>query len=183
MPRLPATLSEAIVTGLLRQQMGYDGVVFSDDLAMRAISDHYRVEEATALAIRAGVDVLLFCHEIDKAVVAFEFLCDEADRDAAVRARIEESYERVTELKRRYLTSFTGVAENEIAARLEELNHRRVAQCLRMIVISRQLEPAEHIAGSQVTNVSIAVEERTRWMMVRFAYAGMTERNKFTGSL
>ncbi len=93
---------------------------------MRAISDHYSVEEATALAIRAGVDVLLFCHEIDQAVVAFEFLCDEADRDATVRARIEESYRRVTELKRRYLTSFTGVAENEIVARLEELNHREL---------------------------------------------------------
>ncbi len=124
--KLPATLSEAIVTGLLRQQMGFDGVIFSDDLAMRAISDHYSVEEATALAIRAGIDVLLFCHEIDKAVVAFDFLCDEADRDAAVRARIEESYERVTELKRRYLTSFAGVAENELVARLEKLNHQEL---------------------------------------------------------
>jgi beta-N-acetylhexosaminidase len=123
---LPATLSEAIITGLLRHQLGFAGVIFSDDLAMRAISDHYSVEEASALAIRAGVDVLLFCHEIDPAVAAFEFLCDEADRDAAVRARIEESYRRVTELKRRYLTSFTAVAENQIAARLEKLNHQEL---------------------------------------------------------
>ena len=123
-PKLPATLSEAIVTGALRHQLGYDGVVFSDDLAMRAISDRYGVEEATALAVRAGVDVLLFCHEIEKAVVAFEFLCDEAERHAAVRARIEESYRRVTELKQRYLKNFTGVEENEIMARLASLNHQ-----------------------------------------------------------
>ena len=121
---LPATLSEAIVTGLLRHQLGYDGVVFSDDLEMKAISDRYSVEEAAALAVRAGVDILLFCHEIDKAVAAFEFLCSEADRDAAVRARVEDSYRRVTELKRRYLIRFTGVDENEIAAQLERLNHR-----------------------------------------------------------
>ncbi|HSQ11404.1 MAG TPA: beta-N-acetylhexosaminidase, partial [Candidatus Deferrimicrobium sp.] len=125
-PKLPATLSEAIVTGLLRHQLGYDGVVFSDDLAMRAISDRYSVDEAAALAVRAGVDVLLFCHEIDKAAAAFEFLCAEAERDPVLRARVEESYRRVTELKRRYLTRFTGVAENDIIARLAELNHRKL---------------------------------------------------------
>ena len=122
--KLPATLSEAIVTGLLRHQLGYDGVVFSDDMEMKAISDRYSVEAATGLAVRAGVDVLLFCHEIDKAAAAFEFLCAEAESDAAVRARIEDSYRRVTELKRRYLKSFTGVEDNEIVARLERLNHR-----------------------------------------------------------
>ncbi len=76
--------------------------------------------------MRAGVDVLLFCHDIDKAVAAFEFLSDEAERDALLRARVEESYQRVTELKQRYLQSFTGAAENEILARLADLNHREL---------------------------------------------------------
>jgi len=129
-PKPPATLSEAIITGLLRHQLGYDGVVFSDDLAMRAIGDRYSVEDAAALAVRAGVDVLLFCHEIDKATAAFEFLCAEAERDPAIRGRIEESYRRVTELKRRYLKGFTGVAENQITARIEELNHRKLLDAL-----------------------------------------------------
>lgn len=122
----PATLSEAIITGLLRYQLAYDGVVFSDDLSMRAISDRYDGEAAAVQAVRAGVDVLLFCHEIDKAAAAFEFLCAAAERDPAVRARVHESYRRVTDLKRRYLTSFTGVGENEIMTRLEELNHRKL---------------------------------------------------------
>jgi len=93
---------------------------------MKAISDRYTVEEAAALAVRAGVDILLYCHEIGKVAAAFEFLCAEAARDPAIRARIEESYRRVTELKRRYLNSFTGVDENEIASRLEGLNHREL---------------------------------------------------------
>jgi len=122
----PATLSEPIVTGLLRHQLGYDGVVFSDDMEMKAIGDNYGVEEAAALALRAGVDVLLFCHQVAKAIEALEFVCNEAERDPVVRARVEESFRRITELKRRYLKNFTGVAENEIAARLAELDHRRL---------------------------------------------------------
>jgi beta-N-acetylhexosaminidase len=125
-PNLPATLSEPIITGLLRHQLGYDGVIFSDDMEMKAIVDNYGVEHATALAVRAGVDVLLFCHEVEKAIQAFEFLCDEAASDPVVRARVEDSYRRSTELKRRYLKNFTGVAENEIAARLVALDHRRL---------------------------------------------------------
>jgi beta-N-acetylhexosaminidase len=124
-PKWPATLSELIVTGSLRHQLGYDGVVFSDDMEMQALADNYRAEEATVQAVRAGVDVLLFCHELAKAIQAFEFLCDEAERDPLVRARVEDSVRRIIELKRRYLKKFTGVESNEIAARLAELDHRR----------------------------------------------------------
>jgi beta-N-acetylhexosaminidase len=122
--KLPATLSEPIVTGLLRHQLGYDGVVFSDDLEMKAIADRFGVEEATTLALRAGVDMLLFCHDVEKAIEAFEILCNEAEIDPALRARVEESYRRITNLKRRYVRNFTGAPENEIAARLARLDHR-----------------------------------------------------------
>ena len=124
-PKLPATLSEPIVTGLLRHQLGYDGVVFSDDMEMKAMADNYPVEEATAQAVRAGVDVLLFCHELNTAIQAFEFVYDEAERDPVVRAQVEASYRRISELKRRYLKKFTAGAENEIAVQLAELGHQR----------------------------------------------------------
>jgi beta-N-acetylhexosaminidase len=123
---LPATLSETIITGLLRHQFGYDGVVFSDDLEMKAISDNYAVEQTTALAVRAGVDVLLFCHGHEKAIEAIEFLCDEAERSPAVRAQIENSYRRISDLKRRYLKNFTGANGSEIIARLVELKRQRL---------------------------------------------------------
>jgi beta-N-acetylhexosaminidase len=125
-PRWPATLSQKIVTGLLRQQLGYRGVVFSDDMEMHAISNRYGVEESAAHSILAGVDVLLFCHELPKAVQACEFLCAEAARDAALRARVDESYARIVSLKRRLLSSFTGVRENEICKCLARLDHARI---------------------------------------------------------
>jgi beta-N-acetylhexosaminidase len=121
-----ATLSEKIVTGLLRHQIGYGGVVFSDDMDMRAISDRYGAEEAAYLSMRAGVDVLLFCHDLSRAAEVCEFLRAQADKDAALRRRIEESYGRVSELKRRYLKTFTGVPESAIAERLDHLNHGRL---------------------------------------------------------
>ena len=122
---LPATLSERVVTGLLRHQLVYDGVVFSDDMEMKAISDNFPSSQAAALAARAGVDVLLFCHDLSKAVEAFERLCDEAEKDPALRARVENSYRRISELKGRYLKSFTGVAAG-IGARLKALNHQAI---------------------------------------------------------
>jgi beta-N-acetylhexosaminidase len=127
-PRFPATLSERIVTGLLRHQLGYDGVVFSDDLQMKAISSNYGHEEAAALAVRAGVDLLLFCHELSKAIEAFEFLLNEAERDPALRAQVESSNRRIGDLKRRYLKSFSGVAESDLESRLERLDHRRIVK-------------------------------------------------------
>ncbi len=124
--KFPATLSESIVTGLLRHQFGYDGVVFSDDMAMHAISTPYSVEEATLQAVLAGVDVLLYCHEVDKALQAFEFLCQAAERDPAVRAHVQASHRRISELKERYLQNLTGAPASEIVARLEAMEHRRL---------------------------------------------------------
>lgn len=62
--KLPATLSAKIINGLLRDSLGFRGVVFSDDMQMEAISSHYGFEESIELAINAGVDVLMFSNNI-----------------------------------------------------------------------------------------------------------------------
>lgn len=125
--RFPATLSHAIVTGLLRRQLRYEGVVFSDDMEMKAITESYGSPDAAALlAARAGVDVLLYGHEPTTAVEAFERLCAEADRDAEIATRVEQSYQRITALKHRRLKMFTAVAKEELTERLAQLHHQRI---------------------------------------------------------
>ena len=57
----PATLSPCIVDELLKQKLGYDGLVLSDDLDMKAISARYGIAEATVGAIAAGCDAVLMC--------------------------------------------------------------------------------------------------------------------------
>ena len=62
--KLPATLSYKINTKLLREKLGYQGVIISDDLQMAAITKHYSLEDTIFLSINAGVDVLLFGNQL-----------------------------------------------------------------------------------------------------------------------
>ncbi len=62
--RLPATLSPLILKKLLRDSLHFDGVIFSDDMQMKAISEQYKLEESIYLAMTAGVDVLMFSNNI-----------------------------------------------------------------------------------------------------------------------
>ncbi len=57
---LPATLSHTILTHLLRNQLNFKGVIITDDMQMKAISDNYGLEQALVLAINAGADMLIF---------------------------------------------------------------------------------------------------------------------------
>ena len=127
-PKLPATLSRRILTELLRHQWGYNGVVFSDDMEMKAISDHYGDEEVVALSVRSGIDVILYGHDSNKAVRAFEFLCAEAERFPAVRAQVENSFRRVTRLKEKYLSESIEVEPKEVVAQLTRLGHQRIIE-------------------------------------------------------
>jgi beta-N-acetylhexosaminidase len=58
----PASLSEPIIAGLLRKELGYDGLIMTDDLEMGAVANKFRAAEVTRRAVRAGNDALLFCH-------------------------------------------------------------------------------------------------------------------------
>jgi beta-N-acetylhexosaminidase len=83
--------------------MHFRGVVFSDDLEMKAISDRYGAEDAAVEAIEAGADCLLFCEHLDRAVAAIEVLEQATRRSARLRERIEDASSRIGELRRGHL--------------------------------------------------------------------------------
>tara|TARA_R110002095_G_scaffold41980_2_gene38492 strand:- start:180 stop:899 length:720 start_codon:yes stop_codon:yes gene_type:complete len=97
---VPATLSPAVVTGLLRDELGYEGVVISDDLDMRAVADNFSVGEAAVLAIDAGCDVLLLCRSLAHQDEARNALLARASSDSEFRAKIAKSASRVRALAR-----------------------------------------------------------------------------------
>ena len=106
-PLYPATLSKATLDGLLRGKLGFKGVIVSDDMQMRAIADRYGLETAIRLAIEAGVDVLLFGNNTvyDPAVAAKATAIIRllVEKKLISEERIEQSYRRIMELKKRYL--------------------------------------------------------------------------------
>lgn len=126
--RHPATLSHAVIAHLLREELGYKGVVFGDDLEMKAISKNYSPKDAVALAVSAGVDVLMFCHEIDLAVQAFELLCRETEKDEETKARVNESCQRIKKLKQRYLRDFCGGDEKELKNFIGLVLHQKMIE-------------------------------------------------------
>ncbi|MDQ6768118.1 MAG: beta-N-acetylhexosaminidase [Candidatus Eremiobacteraeota bacterium] len=64
--RVPATLSPRILTGLLRNELGFEGVICTDCMEMQAIADRYTPQEAALSALAAGADMVLFSHSIDR---------------------------------------------------------------------------------------------------------------------
>jgi beta-N-acetylhexosaminidase len=100
-PGLPATLSKAAIDRLLRRDLGYRGVVISDDLEMRAVRDTFGVSESAVRAIDAGCDALLVCSDLEEVVASREALARRASSDRTFRARLDEAAARFLDLRRR----------------------------------------------------------------------------------
>jgi beta-N-acetylhexosaminidase len=101
-PDYPATLSQRIVTRLLRQELGFEGVIISDDLNMRAIRDHYGLETAVERAVLAGVDILLFGNNLYYDAHIAEkvqgIIIDAVQSGRISHSRIDDSYRRIERL-------------------------------------------------------------------------------------
>jgi len=101
----PSSLSPRWIDGVLRDELGFDGVVISDDLEMGAIRQHFTLEETVTKAVRAGMDVLLFSNTAKYrpglSQEILDILLAEAEADPDFAARIAQSYERIVALKSR----------------------------------------------------------------------------------
>ncbi|MBQ4376518.1 MAG: serine hydrolase, partial [Bacteroidales bacterium] len=95
---LPSTLSESIVDGVLRGEMGFDGLVITDGMEMKGLSGQFSASEAAVKAVRAGNDVLLLPSKLDETMLA---LREAATYDPAMLQRIEQSCRRVLTAKYR----------------------------------------------------------------------------------
>lgn len=103
----PATLSKNTIEFVLRQKMGYDGVVVSDDMLMRAIAEHYTFEKSIVKSIQAGVDILLFSsyfYNNSNVPKVVHSVINEAIKKGEITTQmIERSYNRVVKLKSKLL--------------------------------------------------------------------------------
>ena len=97
---LPTSLRKNALN-YLRGQLGYNGVVISDDMIMKGVQDFGSLE-AVIMAINAGVDMFIIRDSDEKTLEMIDKLCDLAEKDEKLRAKIVESNERILRLKKRY---------------------------------------------------------------------------------
>ncbi len=123
---LPGTLSKSMLDSLLRKKLRYNGVVFSDDMQMKAIANNYGLEEAIKLAVNAGVDIMCFSNNItgvenrtvDKVLdIIKKFVASGEIK----KARIDESFKRIMKLKKSISIQSTQI--QTLKAEVKKLNH------------------------------------------------------------
>ena len=124
--RTPASLSKKWITGVLRQKIGYRGLICSDDLEMGGVLAAGPTEQVMIGHIRAGGDLGLICHREDFILHAHEALVREAERDSRFARRVRESAERVLAFKKK---SFAK----------ESVAKRRAPTSVRVEKLTRQL--------------------------------------------
>jgi beta-N-acetylhexosaminidase len=97
----PATMSETIINGLVRKELGYDGLIFSDDLEMKAVRGRYTAEEQVMCMTRATVDVLLCCDRQDVQMEVFEAAVRAQEINPGAHHNTELSVARLDALRKR----------------------------------------------------------------------------------
>lgn len=114
--RMPASMSRPVIEGILRGQLGFDGVVISDDLQMDGVAGRFDLKTRVLRAVMAGTDILVLANDRkpDRRIVSkvIDILAGAAAEDAALAARIDQSWRRIVQLKAR-LSAPVGPAASE----------------------------------------------------------------------
>ena len=126
-PENPSSLSKAVITDLLRDKMGFKGVVITDDLTMGAIKENVDISEAAVQSVNAGVDIVLVCHGYDNEVAVLDALKVAVDTGEISEERINESVYRIFQLKYKYQMSDQIIP----SVNVEDIN-RDISQVLNM---------------------------------------------------
>jgi len=135
----PASLSKKWVTQVLRQKIGYRGLVVSDDLEMGGVLKAGPIEQAAVQHIRAGGDLCLICHEEEGISRSFEALTHEAERDRRFARRMKESATRMLAFKKKFSQLKHGAAP-PTPEKIEKLSRTlwEFAEQVRLEAIKRQ---------------------------------------------
>lgn len=97
--KLPTSMSETMITGKLRNELGYDGVIITDAMAMGAVADNYTSAEAAVTAVKAGVDIVLMPQNLNE---AFNGVMNAVTDGEISMERLDESVLRILKMKAKY---------------------------------------------------------------------------------
>ena len=123
-PTYPASLSEKIIKGILRKQLGYEGIIITDDMTMKAIVNTFEIGEAAVSAVKAGNDIVLVAHDYANVIKAKDAILQAVKTGEISEQRIDESVNRILSIKKKYNLSNTqldGVNIQELNQSINEI--------------------------------------------------------------
>jgi len=130
-PDRPATLSRKIIGEILKKNMRYNKIIFSDDLEMGALQKKYSIKDAAFLAFEAGCDQLLLCHEWDQIEEVYNYLLKAFQGGALSVKKLDETIEKVLDAKKRFLTPFQYANKDLAQAIIGAPDFKAVATAIR----------------------------------------------------
>ncbi|MCB0327208.1 MAG: beta-N-acetylhexosaminidase [Bdellovibrionales bacterium] len=101
--KYPATLSKKILQGLLREKMGYKGLIISDDMEMKAIAENWSIPQACVMALQAGVDLVLVCKSLEELSASYDAVVKAIESKKLSQERVSQALRRISRLKTRYV--------------------------------------------------------------------------------
>ena len=138
---VPASLSRNIVTGLLRERIGYRGLVVCDDLEIGGVLEGRSIEQAAVSAVRAGCDVLLVCRHADNVQRVHAALVREAENRPEFRERLEQSATKIADVSRRYHSDKPQMAFANLDVLRRDI--RNLAEEVRLRLARQEAHPAK----------------------------------------
>lgn len=143
---LPATLSYRVLTGLLREELGFKGIIMTDCMEMKAIDTYYGTAKATPMAIQAGADLVCLSHSEEKQLGAIQEIYEAIKSGNLSEQRINQSIERIMTLKKiydieKFLKTTYSEAEQELYQKSFEMLAQRVSDTSITIVKNNGLLP------------------------------------------
>ncbi len=122
--KYPASFSKAIITDLLRDKMGFKGVVITDDITMGAVTKNYALGDMAVKSLQAGSDIILICHDFNMQIDVLNSIKSAVENGEISEQYIDEKVYRVLSLKEKYSVSNAPVASidvNEINSKLASI--------------------------------------------------------------
>lgn len=163
-PNRPISLSKKVVTGILREELGYDGLIYTDALEMKGVTKHFENGTVAAESILAGNDIIELPEDIDEAVSALK----QYIRDGKIpEAQIETSVKRV--LRAKYQLGLTETPRLESEGLMQKLNNNRVLSlkqrlyehALTLVRNQDDLIPFRDLDSLKVASISLGTEKIT----------------------
>lgn len=126
---LPATLSKKVLTELLRNQLGFKGLIMTDCMEMKAIDTYFGPEKAAVMAVEAGADLIAVSHSLDKQISSYMSLLDAVKSGIISEERINQSVNRILKFKNELeVDKFLNSTFEEAEAEINNKVHREFSQ-------------------------------------------------------